>query len=694
MLAYASSRKLSDGVFYNIQALGEISDIYLEKGEKHNSILYADEMLENIVNLALRGDINTEILLYLSRYAHVLSNTGYDTLAEDFYKIVIDSASKQSKAYNLACNNYATYLFLHNKREDACYYYLLIKDAYPTPQTISNLAIAYLVSDKILDAEKIFHEYYELNLSILENVLHGFTEKSWEGYWKKIGYEFYICSNYLASNISTNESLINGYNACILSKSLPLIYKNTLKRILSSSGDTEIKADYAKYIMYHQKLSSSEYTLSEKGHIISDLNKLEQSLIQRDNFNDKLRHLVNDYNFVASSLKQDEIAIEFCQCLDIINAKSNYGAYIIAPEYECPIFIVIGDEIELSNSISNAQKDELSINELYKQSNMGNLIWGPIMPYLKNKSTVYFSPVGELSVLNHQLLRFKDSMLGELFDMRRVYSTNYIGEYKHNNRCEYTDIALYGDINYNSTYEDTKQYNDISKKSFYSQLNGNVRDGWSNLKHSRQEVDSIQSIIQKHNLHSILYLGVNATEEAFKALDFNAPSIIHIATHGFTYFSNGEEEKRNKITSVSPSTSESIFMSWTGLLFAGANSNLRRQSPIQNFDDGILTANEISLLHLDGSKLIVLSACNTGLGINDTFGLTIGLQKAFKMAGAKSILMSLWQVPDESTALLMTKFYEALFNGYNRHEALKMAMKNVKEIYPDPYYWGAFVILD
>lgn len=698
LLSYASSRKISDGIFFNIQALGEISDIYLAKGEKRNAILYGDEMLENIVDLALQGGINTEILLYLSRYANVLSNTGYDSVAENYYKIVIDSAPKQSKAYNLACNNYATHLFLHNKREEACYYYLLIKDAYPTPQTISNLAIAYLVSNRILDAERVFNEYYDMNLSLLENVLNGFTEKIWEGYWQKSGYEFYICSNYLASNISTNESLIHGYNACVISKSLPLKYKNALNRILLSSVDPEVKADYDKYTMYKRELSSSMYTLAEKGQIISNLTELEQSLIQRVNFKDKLQYMVNDYNSVVHSLKRDEVAIEFCQYLDLLTANSTYGAYIISPEYECPIFIVIGDEIELSNTIFNAQRDVLSINELYKQPDMGNLIWGPIMPYLKNKHTVYFSPVGELSVLNHQLLQFKDSTLGELFDMRRVYSTTSIGEYCHNKGLEYSDIALYGDINYDATYEDmataSKHYNNVSNNSYFTHLNEDVRDGWSHLQYSRQEVDSIQSVIQRHDIYSTLYLGVNATEEAFKALDYNTPSIIHVATHGFTYFSNGEEEKRNKITSVSPHTSESIFMSWTGLLFAGANSNLIEQSPIQNFDDGILTANEISQLHLDGSNLIVLSACNTGLGINDTFGLTTGLQKAFKMAGVKSILMSLWQVPDESTALLMTKFYEALFNGHNRHEALKIAMKNVREIYPDPYYWGAFVILD
>lgn len=700
LLSYSTSRKLSDGIFYNVQALGEISDIYLEKGEKHNSILYADEMLENIVALALRGGINQDILLYLSRYANVLSNTGYDTIAEDFYKLIIEFAPNQSNAYSMACNNYATHLFLHNKRDEAYHYYLLIKDTMPNPATISNLSIAYLSSDKKLDAEKAFNEYYEKNLSTLENVLRRFTESEWDNYWEKDGYQFYICSNYLASNISTKESLIKGYNACVLSKSLPLIYKKTLNRILSSSIDTEIKTDYAKYTMYLRKLSSSVNTLSEKGDIISDLTKIEQSLIQKVNFNDKLRHLINDYSSVANSLNQDEIAIEFCQYLDILNAKSYYGAYIISPEYKCPVFVVIGDEIELSNTIFNAQKDDLTINELYKQSDICDLIWGPIMPYLKNKHTVYFSPVGELSLLNHQLLRIKDSMLGELFDMRRVYSTHSIGEYMHNNGCKYNDIALFGDINYNSTYEDmsnaNKQSNDVSN---HPRLNKNkdVRDGWSNLKHTRQEVDSIQSIIKKHDLYSISYLGMNATEEAFKAFDFNSPSIIHVATHGFTYFNNDDDEKRNKITSVSPHTFESVLMSWSGLLFAGANSDLIKQTSIhniQNVDDGILTANEISRLHLDGSNLVVLSACNTGLGINDTFGLTVGLQKAFKMAGAKSILMSLWQVPDESTALLMTKFYEALFNGHNRHEALMIAMQEVRKIYPDPYYWGAFVILD
>ncbi len=699
LLSYTVSRKLNDGLWYNIQALGEISDIYLAKGENENSILYADEMLENIVNLVTKGNTYIGLLSYLSRYANVLSNSGYDLLAENFYKLIIDYAPKQSNAYNLACNNYATHLFLHNKRDEACYYYELIKDAYPTPQTISNLAIAYLVSDRKLDAEITFQEYYKKNMSLLVTVLKNFTEKEWEDYWKKNGYEFYISSNYLAPNIGTRESLISGYNACVLSKSLPLVYKIALNRVLSSSSDSVVKADYSKYIKFKRELSKSSLTSTEKGHVINELSGLEQSLIEQVNSNAIVLNKINDYNSVMSSLKEDEIAVEFCQYMDLLNpSNSNFGAYIICKKFSNPIFITIGNEIELSNMIFNARKDELSINELYKNSNIGDLIWGPILPYLKDKRRIYFSPVGELSLLNHQLLRIKDCVLGDSFEMRRVSSTSYISGDMDSHGCQFSDIALYGDINYDFTAKvvdaGNKRYHEVSTISSHTSCNNDTRDGWNRLQYSRQEVDSIKSIIHAYNLKCISYIGANASEEAFRALDYNSPSIIHVATHGFSYYRNNEEEKRNKIKSVSPYTSESVFMSWTGLLFAGANNHIKEPCIKNSINDGVLTAYDISTLHLDGSKLVVLSACNTANGICNDFGVTVGLQRAFKTAGVQSILMSLWQVPDDSTAILMTRFYEALFNGHNQYESLKIAMDKVKEIYPDPYYWGAFVILD
>lgn len=702
LLSYNSSRKLNNGIYYNIQALGEIADIYIEKGEKFKSILYADEMFEELVKLNAKDGIDKKIFSYLSRYANILSNTGCGLLAEELYKMIIERSPKQSQAYRLACNNYATYLFLNNRRDEGCYYYFLIKDAFPTPQTISNLSMAYLICNKIPEAEEAFHEYYGHNLSQLETVLRNFTEPEWNRFWDKYGYDFYITSNFLASKINTKESLVEGYNASVLSKNLPLSYKINIGLLWSSSEDTRIQKLYTQYVTSKQILSKGSINSYNDKITTSDIKLLEDSLLRKINIsNNEIRFIISDYDKVLSSLAKDEVAIEFCEYIDVLShldsISSKYAAYIIDPECDSPIFVILGDEIEIYNYIFNSQKDEISLNQLYTQNKIGELIWSKILPYLENKRKIYFSPIGELSLLNHQLLQCSQGVLGEMYDVRRVSSTSLLPEIKENHTT-FSTAVLYGDINYDTDYEDMKtasaQYNYNGKDFFLSLRGDEDREGWHNLQFSRQEIDSINTVLMKRGCSSSLYYGNNANEESFKALDFQAPSIIHIATHGFTFFRNDEEEKRNKITSLSPYTSESVLMSWAGLLFSGANNTWTGKYQIRDFEDGILTANEISLLHLDGAELVVLSACNTGLGINDMYGSTIGLQKAFKLAGAKSILMSLWKVPDESTALLMTKFYESLFSGKNRHEALKIAMKKVSEIYPDPYYWGAFVILD
>lgn len=260
---------------------------------------------------------------------------------------------------------------------------------------------------------------------------------------------------------------------------------------------------------------------------------------------------------------------------------------------------------------------------------------------------------------------------------------------------QYDDAILFGGINYETSDRDSLKCDLISDNSYQQNLIKTIsRDGWYALPYSKQEVDSIKSIMTRKGVTFSVFDGTDATEASFKALDFKAPSIIHIATHSFIYFNNEDEAKRNKIASLSPYTSEHILMSWTGLLFYGANNTWNSKYHINGFNDGILTANEISLLHLRDTQLVVLSACSSGLGIEDAFGISVGMQKAFKLAGAQSILMSLWPVSDETTAMLMSEFYDALLSGNNRHKALKIAMKRMSKVYPDPYFWGGFVIID
>jgi CHAT domain-containing protein len=131
----------------------------------------------------------------------------------------------------------------------------------------------------------------------------------------------------------------------------------------------------------------------------------------------------------------------------------------------------------------------------------------------------------------------------------------------------------------------------------------------------------------------------------------------------------------------------------TGLMFAGANATWKKGYTESGKEDGILTGYEVSNLDLKSADLVVLSACETGLGdIKGSEGV-YGLQRAFKIAGAKKLIMSLWQVPDKETAELMQIFYKNLFAGVESREAFKIAQKEMRAKYP-AFFWAAFVMVE
>ena len=133
----------------------------------------------------------------------------------------------------------------------------------------------------------------------------------------------------------------------------------------------------------------------------------------------------------------------------------------------------------------------------------------------------------------------------------------------------------------------------------------------------------------------------------------------------------------------------------SGLFFAGANrywcNDKLQLSPYA--DDGILRSAEIATLNLADCSLVVLSACETGLGYSNSSEGVYGLQRAFKLAGAKQILMSLWAVDDRATDMLMTGFYQGLLRGEDADEALQKSKAHLRKMYPSPEDWGAFVLL-
>ena len=134
-------------------------------------------------------------------------------------------------------------------------------------------------------------------------------------------------------------------------------------------------------------------------------------------------------------------------------------------------------------------------------------------------------------------------------------------------------------------------------------------------------------------------------------------------------------------------------MQRSGLLLSGGNKAWKGEVVPEGVEDGVLTAAEISELDFNSCNIVVLSACETGLGDITDEGV-LGLQRAFKNAGVNTIIMSLWEVDDAATSLMMQSFYTNLLKGKSKRDSFIIAQNEVKKIYSDPRYWAAFIMLD
>jgi CHAT domain-containing protein len=325
------------------------------------------------------------------------------------------------------------------------------------------------------------------------------------------------------------------------------------------------------------------------------------------------------------------------------------------------------------------------------------LFYKPLEEELKNSTTIFLTPTGLAHQINFKALPLTGNQTWcDRYSIKLLGSTTAIVDYKTaalsgNKNLE---IVLYGGIDYN---KNDSQNNEAQNSNPFNELatrSGITEFGY--LGGTFSEVQNIAAQAKKNHFVSIIKTDKEATEESIKQLDGKkTPFVLHLATHGF-FFENAEKELPKEEPSLEEKSNVYKMsddpMLRSGLLFAGANKFWRKQND-EKIDDGILTAKEISNLDLSACQLVVLSACETGLGqINGSEGV-FGLQRAFKMAGVKNIIMSLWKVPDVQTSELFEIFYTECFKGNSIQEAFQTAQNQMKSKY-DPYFWAGFVLLE
>lgn len=406
---------------------------------------------------------------------------------------------------------------------------------------------------------------------------------------------------------------------------------------------------------------------------------------------------------IQASLQDGEIAIEFVKFFD--ETELCYYSLLLTNKEKIPVILKLGSEKEIMDLSVQSNLDRLY-----------DLIWKPLLPFLSEVNTVYYSPVGLLNNIPFHALykeeNGKREYVMDKFNMHQLTSTRYLALDLKKKELEPIEnsIALFGGINYNDDpeiFSDTTYQNEVSDVSFlYKQVlseNRNAdstRAGVNYLPGTKKEVNDIAQILMDNQWEVELSEEKNATENKLKSYSGKSKSILHIATHGFAY-PDKEEKRQDRFMNMMQGQERYKVadnpMLRSGLLFGGANQTLLSEGDSllkKTGEEGVLTALELSQMDFTNTKLAVLSACETGKGAIQGSEGTFGLKRALKLAGVDNIIVSLWNVLDDPTMEMMKIFYTELTKTKIPVSSFEYAQKTMRNKYPDePEKWAGFVFV-
>lgn len=492
-------------------------------------------------------------------------------------------------------------------------------------------------------------------------------------------------------------------------------YKTVSSRLanltFSDPGETELST-------YSQRLAQLQ---SEKEKLEEKLARFSQAF--------QIKRKIGEVNYqtINQCLPHGSVLVEYV-CPRMFNFKETnweehqYLAFVLsAGDSSIPVMVDLGPASVIDKEISkfrqlNTEKSIRALGEAKAENILAEsgkrlyeLIFAPIKHKLGDSKELFIAPDGELNLIPFAALQDKNG-------------TYLIAEYQFNYLSSGRDLLRYEQqiakgkstiILADPLYDLTDQEQQIASAEIFNKKNQDTTDIFRNLnRHSkdfflqkakplpgtRREAEGISNLLNDEEVH--LFFGKEALEEVIKRL--KPPHRLHIATHGFFF---EEEDKtdfynQKQMTMLGSSFQRPIRIEnpllRSGLLLAGANNLDKRQTDSKT-DDGILTALEISGLNLWGTDLVVLSACGTGLGDVRRGEGVFGLRRAFQLAGARTVVMSLWNIYDTVAPEIMTDFYSRIKAGVGKSKALQQASlaymqkRRATNGAAHPYFWAAFV---
>jgi CHAT domain-containing protein len=511
------------------------------------------------------------------------------------------------------------------------------------------------------------------------------------------------------------------YDGVLFSKNLALQSQSAMREAIARENDQYVKQTYAEWTDL-KRILVKEITNQTRSNI---LDSLEQMIALRErnlagkltSFKEELRMIT--YPEVVKTLGKSACSIEFVDYKKpslTFTDEIEYAALILTPFNDSPYFIPLFKERQLSNLLARTGDQAENTTQLYAVRSgdlldqvpaygkeLYTLIWRPLDSLLQKHciKTVYFSPSGLLHRISFTALLVNEKkVLSDQYELHQLGSTRSLVVKTPEPVAQNYTAAVFGGVQYDRSGARTDSTaSEITDNRLWAHMERPRATGGEDFDYlpgTAQEVRRLEKLLVQNKLRVQTHTGTKATEETLKTLGrdtVKSPDILHIATHGF-FFPDPEKSKEQRFGEENAFKWNENPLFRSGLAMSGANAAWSGQPAPGNIEDGIATAYEISHLNLSNTKLVVLSACETGLGdIKGSEGV-YGLQRAFKMAGVDYLLVSLWQVPDKETVEFMDLFYKSWLGGKTIHEAFAKAQKKMRKKYKEVYKWGAWVLME
>ncbi len=551
-------------------------------------------------------------------------------------------------------------------------------------------------------AKELYYSSLQFYKTQFDNFFNAMSEREQLSYYSVIGDRFETFNTFVFDYIALfpkedNSELLNTcFNYQLFLKSLLLNNNISSRRQILNNSDTNLVNLYNKWLYSKQQLSARYRDVNNNDNHwnVSDLeieaDKLEQQLKNKTTL--FAQNKIINFNDIKNKLQANEAAVNIIRAQKANDTVVEYAAFIVKKNSTEPILVKITNSKkfendfvkEYSDKMENKKEDKLSYNRFWKQINS----------QLSGITKIYLSPDGIYNQVNLFTLQNPVTQKYVLDEIAISLLPNLTYIFNDNSTNPSKTAELFGFPDYE--YDFSKKENKKQVTPSLTPMLAMSRFGFSELPPlpgTKTEIENISTSLQNNKWQIHIYTKEKASEEQLKKV--NSPKVLHIATHGF-FLKNVMDSEDESILGFEATKLKQNPLLRSGIMMAGA-SIVARDTTNTNFEqDGIFTAYEASLLNLNNTDLVVLSACETGLGVDLNNQGVFGLQRAFYIAGAKNLIMSLWVVDDDATQILMSEFYKEWGTDpakENISKAFKKAQLEVRKKYPHPYYWGAFTLL-